>query len=512
MQKIFISEINRIAVYAIITEGKKDIILLEKGGNDMLDWFAADTWLGNLIEIGNDLLWTYVLIFVLLGIGLFLTLRTNFVQFRLFPTMIRELFKGTDRTAFKERKGTTPFQAFAISTAARVGTGNLAGVAIAISVGGPGAIFWMWIVALIGAATGFVESTLAQVYKVKDKDGFRGGPAYYMQRGLGSRGMGILFAVLMVLCFGLIFNGVQTHTISDAFVGAFDIPPIFIGIAIAIMMGIIIFGGIRRIAVVAEVIVPIFAITYVIGALVIMVMNYEQVPGVFALIFSSAFGLQEVVGGGIGAAIMNGVQRGLFSNEAGMGSAPNAAATVYVSHPVKQGLVQSLGVLVDTIIICSATAFIILLTDVYTVGEIEGIQLTQMALAEHVGENAAVFVTLAVFFFAFSSLLGNYYYGQVNIEFISEKPIYLLAFRILFLGMILIGATADLEVIWAMADLFMGSMALVNLIAVFLLGHIAIKALRHYQNQTRRGLDPTFYNDSIKGLKNTESWGSKRDK
>ncbi|SDO00448.1 alanine/glycine:cation symporter family protein [Alkalicoccus daliensis] len=478
----------------------------------MTDWFSADTWFGSLVDLGNDLLWTYVLIIFLLGLGLFLTIRTNFVQFRLLPAMIRELFKGTDRTPFKEGKGTTPFQAFAISTAARVGTGNLAGVAIAISVGGPGAIFWMWIVALIGAATGFVESTLAQIYKVKDKDGFRGGPAYYMQRGLGSRGMGILFAVLMVLCFGLIFNGVQTHTISDAFVGAFDIPPIVIGIIIAAMMAFIIFGGIRRIAVVAEVIVPIFAVTYVIGALVIMIINFDQVPGVFALIFSNAFGLEEVVGGGIGAAIMTGVQRGLFSNEAGMGSAPNAAATVYVNHPVKQGLVQSLGVLVDTIVICSATAFIILLTDVYTVGDMEGIQLTQMALAEHVGEGATIFVTLAVFFFAFSSLLGNYYYGQVNIEFISEKPIYLTLFRITFLLMILAGATADLEIIWAMADLFMGSMALVNLIAVLLLGHIAIKALRHYQNQTRRGLDPTFYRDSVKGIKNIESWGSKHDK
>ncbi len=478
----------------------------------MADWFAADTWFGNLIDIGNDLLWTYILIIFLLGLGLYLTVRTNFVQFRLFPTMVRELFKGTDRTAFREKKGTTPFQAFAISTAARVGTGNLAGVAIAISVGGPGAIFWMWIVALIGAATGFIESTLAQIYKVKDKDGFRGGPAYYMQKGLNSRVMGLIFAVLIILCFGLIFNGVQTHTISDAFVGAFEIPAIAIGLVIAGIMAVIIFGGVRRIAVVAEVIVPIFAVTYVIGAIIITAMNYEQVPAIFSMIFANAFGIEEMVGGGIGAAIMNGVQRGLFSNEAGMGSAPNAAATVYVSHPVKQGLVQSLGVLVDTIIICSATAFIILLTDVYTIGDMEGIQLTQAALAEHVGEGAAIYVTIAIFFFAFSSLLGNYYYGEVNVEFISEKPIYLLMFRIAFLMMILVGATADLEIIWAMADLFMGSMALVNLVAVLLLGHVAIKALRHFQNQSRRGLDPTFHRDSIKGLKNIDSWDSKHDK
>ncbi|NJP38019.1 alanine/glycine:cation symporter family protein [Alkalicoccus luteus] len=477
----------------------------------MEQWFSADTWLGDILGFFEGIIWGYVLIYVLLGLGLYLTIRTNFVQFRMLPTMVRELFKGTDRTAFKERKGTTPFQAFAISTAARVGTGNLAGVAIAISLGGPGAIFWMWIVALIGAATGFIESTLAQIYKVKDKDGFRGGPAYYMQRGLGSRFMGILFAVLMILCFGLIFNGVQTNTISDAFAGSFNVDPLIVGIIISAAMAFIIFGGVRRIAVLAEVIVPVFAVTYVLAALVIMVINFDQVPGVFALIFQNAFGIQEVVGGGLGAVIMNGIQRGLFSNEAGMGSAPNAAATVYVNHPVKQGLVQSLGVLVDTIIICSATAFIILLTDVYTVGDIEGIQLTQMALAEHVGEGAGVFVAIAVFFFAFSSLLGNYYYGQVNVEFISEKPWALLAFRLAFLAMIIVGATADLELIWLMADVFMGSMALVNLIAVALLSGIAVKALRHFNNQSRRGLDPTFYADSIKGLKNVESWDKKSD-
>lgn len=472
----------------------------------MEEWFSTDTWLAEWIGIGNDILWTYVLVGFLLLLGLYLTIRMNFVQFRLLPTMIRELIAGTDRTAFKQRKGTTPFQAFAISTAARVGTGNLAGVAIAISVGGPGAIFWMWIVALIGAATGFVESTLAQIYKVRDKDGFRGGPAYYMEKGLRSRGMGILFAILMILCFGLIFNGVQTHTISDAFAGAYDVNPAVIGVVIAVLMAFIIFGGVRRIAVVAEVIVPIFAITYVIAALIITLMNISQLPAVLAMIFSHAFGLEEMIGGGIGAAIMNGVQRGLFSNEAGMGSAPNAAATVYVSHPVKQGLIQSLSVLIDTIVICSATAFIILLTDVYTVGEMEGIQLTQTALAVHIGEWSTIFVTAAIFFFAFSSLLGNYYYGQANIEFITEKPVYLLLFRLAFLAMIIVGATSELEIIWAIADLFMGSMAVVNLIAVALLAPIAFKALKHFQDKARHGIDPVFYRNSIQGVSNIESW------
>ncbi|MCR6109433.1 alanine:cation symporter family protein [Bacillus sp. A301a_S52] len=477
----------------------------------MDQWFATDTWLGDLISIGNNLLWTYILIGFLLLLGLYLTVKTNFVQFRMLPDMFKELIKGTDRTAFKERKGTSPFQAFAISTAARVGTGNLAGVALAISVGGPGAIFWMWVVALVGAATGFIESTLAQIYKVKDKDGFRGGPAYYMEKGLGSRGMGLVFAVLIVLCFGLIFNGVQTHTISDAFVGAYNIPAGLVGVVIAVMMAFIIFGGVRRIAVVAEVIVPVFALTYIVVALIIMVMNFTEIPAVFALIFNNAFGIEEVVGGGLGAVIMNGVQRGLFSNEAGMGSAPNAAATVYVKHPVKQGLIQSLSVLIDTLIICSATAFIVLLTDVYTVGEMEGIQLTQQALAHHMGDWATIFVTVAIFFFAFSSLLGNYYYGEANIGFISEKPIYLTLFRLAFLAMVVIGATSDLAIIWEMADLFMGLMAVVNLVAVLLLGKIAISALKDFQQQRKAGIDPVFYRNSIKGLKNVESWETKEE-
>ncbi|MCR6097787.1 alanine:cation symporter family protein [Salipaludibacillus agaradhaerens] len=477
----------------------------------MDQWFATDTWFGELISIGNNLLWTYILIGFLLLLGLYLTVKTNFVQFRMLPDMFKELIKGTDRTAFKERKGTSPFQAFAISTAARVGTGNLAGVALAISVGGPGAIFWMWVVALVGAATGFIESTLAQIYKVKDKDGFRGGPAYYMEKGLGSRGMGLVFAVLIVLCFGLIFNGVQTHTISDAFVGAYNIPAGLVGVVIAVMMAFIIFGGVRRIAVVAEVIVPVFALTYIVVALIIMMMNITEIPAVFALIFNNAFGIEEVVGGGLGAVIMNGVQRGLFSNEAGMGSAPNAAATVYVKHPVKQGLIQSLSVLIDTLIICSATAFIVLLTDVYTVGEMEGIQLTQQALAHHMGDWATIFVTVAIFFFAFSSLLGNYYYGEANIGFISEKPIYLTLFRLAFLAMVVIGATSDLDIIWEMADLFMGLMAVVNLIAVLLLGKIAISALKDFQQQRKAGIDPVFYRNSIKGLKNVESWGTKEE-
>ncbi|WP_059106197.1 alanine/glycine:cation symporter family protein [Shouchella shacheensis] len=476
----------------------------------MDQWFGTDTWFGQLVGAGNDFLWTYILIGLLIVLGLYFTVRSRFVQFRMLGEMIRLLFKGTDRSAFKEKKGTSSFQAFAISTAARVGTGNLAGVAVAISLGGPGAIFWMWLIALIGAASGFIESTLAQIYKVKDKNGFRGGPAYYMEKALGARWMGVLFAILITLCFGLIFNAVQANTMSDAFAGAYNVDPLLLGIIIAVIMGVIIFGGVRRIAVMSEVIVPVFAIVYVAVALMIMVMNITEVPAVMALIVKNAFGIEEVVGGGLGAAIMNGIRRGLFSNEAGMGSAPNAAATAHVSHPVKQGLVQSLSVFVDTLVICSATAFIILLTDVYTVGEIEGIQLTQQALTTHIGDWAVPFVTIAIFFFAFTSLLGNYYYGETNIEFISQKPWLLLLFRLAVLGMIVVGATIDLAIIWEMADLFMGTMAIVNLVAIALLAKIAIKALKHYQAQRAQGKDPVFHKDSIPGLKNVEAWEEER--
>lgn len=477
----------------------------------MANWLTMDNPLGDAVSFTNDLLWTYVLIAMLLILGVFFTVRTGFVQFSLLGEMVTQLFKGTNRQGFKDKKGTTPFQAFAISTAARVGTGNLAGVAIAITVGGPGAIFWMWIIALLGAATGFVESTLAQIYKVKDKDGFRGGPAYYMEKALGARWMGILFAILITLCFGLIFNAVQSNTIAAAFSGSYNIDPIYIGIAIAILIGIVVFGGIRRIAVVAEVIVPVFALLYIFAALIIMIINITEVPGVIALIVGNAFGLQEVVGGGVAAALMNGIQRGLFSNEAGMGSAPNAAATAYVTHPVKQGLVQALGVFTDTLIICSATAFIIILADVHTVGEMEGIQLTQMAFDTHFGAWAQTFVSLAIFFFAFSSLLGNYYYGEANIEFITENRLYVQIFRIAFLAMVLIGSMLSLDLIWNLADVFMGTMAVVNLIAITLLTKTAVAALNDYRRQKKSGQDPVFYKNTIPGLKNIESWDDEED-
>ncbi|UTR09029.1 alanine:cation symporter family protein [Evansella sp. LMS18] len=457
--------------------------------------------LNNIVDFGNDLLWTYILIGLLLGLGVFFTIRTKFVQFRLFGEMFRVITEKKD-----SERGISPFQAFTISTASRVGTGNLTGVALAIAIGGPGAVFWMWVVAIIGMATAFIESTLAQVYKVRDGKDFRGGPAYYMEKALGSRGLGIAFAILLTLCFGLIFNSVQANTITDAFDGAFGTDRLMVGLIVAVVAGVIIFGGVRRIAAVTQIVVPVMAVLYLILALFVVLTNIPAIPAVFNLIVTSAFGVNEMIGGGIGAAIMQGVRRGLFSNEAGMGSVPNAAATANVSHPAKQGLVQSLGVFFDTIIICSATAFLILLTDVYGTGEENGIQLTQAAMAVHVGEWAVYFVAIAILFFAFSSIIGNYYYGETNIEFIRENSVWLQIYRVAVIGMVVFGAVAEVTLVWNLADLFMGLMAVLNLVAIFLIGKIAYSVLTDYTDQRKAGKNPVFFAKNIPGLKGTECW------
>lgn len=452
----------------------------------------------------NNLIWSYLLVVLLIGLGLYFTYRTGFVQFKLFREMVRLLVHSGGG------RGVSSFGAFAVGTAARVGTGNLAGVALAIAVGGPGAVFWMWVIALVGAASAFVESTLAQIYKVRDGDTFRGGPAYYMEKALGARWMGLLFAVLITLCFGLIFTSVQANTVSLALEDSYGINRFIVGLGVVILTGLVIFGGIKRIARVAQILVPVLAIPYVLMALFIVVTNFTEIPRVLWLIVTSAFGLQEAIGGGIGAAIVVGVQRGLFSNEAGMGSAPNAAATADVTHPAKQGLVQSLGVFVDTLVICSATAFIILFSGIYESSEADGIVLTQQALGSQIGEWSVLFIAFAVFFFTFSSIIANYYYGETNIEFIfgrGEGGRTIFVYRIAVLGLVLFGSLASIELVWALADLFMGSMALVNLIAIALLGKIAFSALRDYRAQMSAGKDPTFHVNNIRGLKNVECWG-----
>ena len=458
----------------------------------ILDWLVGPL---------NDFIWTYILIGVLLILGTYFTIRTKFVQVRLFREMFRLIFEKKE-----SNDGVSPFQAFTISAASRVGTGNVTGVALAIGIGGPGAVFWMWMIAFIGMATAFIESTLAQVYKVKDGDTFRGGPAYYMEKALGMRKLGIVFAILLTLCFGFIFNSVQSNTISQSFMDVFGIQDWVVGSVLVIGTAIIIFGGVKRIVKVTEFVVPIMAIFYLFIALYIVIMNISEVPAVFNLIISHAFGLKEVVGGGIGAAMMQGIRRGLFSNEAGMGSVPNAAATANVSHPAKQGLVQSLGVFFDTIMICSATAFIIILAGLYTTGEQDGIILTQSSMAVHVGSWAPYFVAIAIFFFAFSSIVGNYYYGETNIEFINAHKAWLFIYRILVLVMVMFGAMAQVAIVWSMADLFMGLMAMINLVVIALLGRVAFKVLDDFTTQRKQGLNPVFKAKSVPGLKGAECW------
>ncbi|WP_201769716.1 alanine/glycine:cation symporter family protein [Halalkalibacter wakoensis] len=456
-----------------------------------------------IVSVGNDILWSYLLIALLIAAGAYFTIASGFVQFKYIGEMFRLL---TDKETIQTGKKTvSSFQAFCISTASRVGTGNLAGVASAIALGGPGAIFWMWLIALLGAATAFVESTLAQIYKVKDGDSFRGGPAYYMEKALGARWLGIIFAVLITFCFGLVFNSVQSNTISMAMNSAFGSNTFTIGVIIAILTAVIIFGGVHRIAKVTAVVVPVMALIYLFVALIVVLMNLTAIPSVFMLIFKSAFGLEQAIGGGIGAAMMMGIKRGLFSNEAGMGSAPNAAATANVSHPAKQGLIQSLGVFVDTLIICSATAFIILISGDFANGMV-GIELTQNALASQMGEWASIFVAIAIFLFAFSSIIGNYYYGETNIEFIKKSKLSIMIYRLAVIAMVLFGATAEFYLVWDMADFTMGLMALMNILVIFLLGKFAFAALSDYGKQRKAGKNPKFVASSIPGLKNVEHW------
>ncbi|HZG71444.1 MAG TPA: alanine/glycine:cation symporter family protein [Chondromyces sp.] len=465
-----------------------------------------DQWVVHI----NDYLYAYLMVGLLVVLGIFFSIGTKFVQIRYIPEMFRVIFEKSTVSA-EGKRGISSFQAFTISAASRIGTGNIAGVATAIAAGGPGAIFWMWAIALIGAASSFVESTLAQIYKVRDKDGFRGGPAYYMEKGLNKRWMGIIFAISITLCFGLVFNSVQSNTISAAMNESFGISHEIVGLILAVLTAFIIFGGLKRIVRVTQLLVPVMAVLYLLLAFYVLIVNITEIPAVIALIFKAAFGVEQVAGGAIGAAIMNGVKRGLFSNEAGMGSAPNAAATAAVSHPVKQGLIQTLGVFVDTLLICSATAFIILLSGEYLRSDAASINLTQTALSTHIGEWGSLFLAVAIFLFAFSSVVGNYYYGETNIEFIKESSSALFIYRIAVVAMVYFGAVAKISLVWNLADLFMAIMAFINLIAIAMLYKVAMAALKDYRAQRKAGKDPVFYSSSI-GVTNAECWESQPEK
>lgn len=470
--------------------------------------------MNELITAVNDVIWSYVLIVALVGCGLWFTWRTKFVQFRMVGEMLRLLTESAvdsvgDQVKGKEKRHISSFQAFAVSVATRVGTGNLAGVATAIVIGGPGAVFWMWLIALIGSATAFVESTLAQLYKQKHKDSFIGGPAYYIQKGLKCRWMAVLFAILITLQFGLSNNSIQANTICGAMQEAFGWSPIWVGVALATMALFIVFGGIQRIAKVSSVIVPVMAVGYIILAVVIIIMNIHLIPHVFKVIILDAFGFSQIAGGSIGAAMMNGIKRGLFSNEAGEGSAPNAAATASTTHPVKQGLIQALGVFTDTLMVCSCTAFIILISGMYQVPELNGIALTQSALQSEIGSIGPMFIAVAIFLFAFSSIIGNYYYGEANIRFITQNNKVMTAYRIASAGlMVMFGALASFELVWNIVDLFMAFLTACNLIAIVLLGRYAFRLLDDYRQQKRQGIkEPVFHRSQLPEIEDElECW------
>lgn len=460
-----------------------------------------------IINETNDILWTYILVVMLLGCAIWFSIKTKFVQFRMIGEMIRLLGDSTAKINGHE-KHISSFQAFAVSLASRVGTGNLAGVATAITVGGPGAVFWMWIIALLGSSSAFVESSLAQLFKIKGKHSYIGGPAYYMEKGLKKRWMGILFAVLITITFGFAFNSVQSNTMSAALQSAFAVDPVLSGAVISLLTLFIIFGGIHRIAAFSSVIVPIMAVGYIILALYVVLTNIGRIPDVISLIVGNAFGWHQALGGGVGAALMQGIKRGLFSNEAGMGSAPNAAATAHVTHPAKQGFIQALGVFTDTLLICSCTAFIILFSKDSVGSGLDGIQLTQAALTNEVGSIGTIYIAIATLFFAYSSILGNYYYGEANIRFFTSRRWPMLLYRILVVGMVMFGSLASLSLVWSLADVTMALMALCNLVAILLLGKYAFRLLDDYMAQKRKGIkSPEFHKESMKDIEQElECW------
>lgn len=473
-------------------------------------------WVLDIIDMLNEYLWTYVVIVMLIGCAIYFTIRTKGVQFRLLkdmfkvianrPIYINKVEKENLSTEDERLKKIGSFQAFAVSLSSRVGTGNLAGVASAIFVGGPGAVFWMWVMALFGAATAFVESTLAQLYKRRGKDSFYGGPAYYMQYGLHRKWMGVLFAVLITITFGIANQVVQSNTLCDAVADTMGVGRDKVGLVLTIATTMIIFGGVTRISRFSSIIVPIMAVGYILLSAFILITNITAIPAMISLIVKSAFGFEQAAGGMVGVAMMQGIKRGLFSNEAGEGSAPNAAAIASTSHPIKQGLLQALGVFADTLVICTCTAFVILLSGIYDSGR-DGIILTKYALITHVGSLGGLFVTLAIFFFAYSTIIANYFYGETNIRFITQSGKTIFAFRAITGATVMIGATVTLQTAWCLVDLAMGFMTLVNLVAIIQLSPKVFRLLDNYIEQRRNHQDPQFKRSMMPEIeKDVECW------
>lgn len=436
-------------------------------------------------------LWDITII-TLLIVGLFFTITTGLVQLRLFPQSLREMWFGRS----SDGQSLTPFQAFATGLASRVGVGNIGGVATAIALGGEGAVFWMWLTALIGMSSGFAESTLAQVYKTKNPDGtFRGGPAYYITKGLKAPWLGTIFAIILVFTFGFAFNAVQSNSIVEA-TKVWNWQAEYVGLGLVVLTAVIIFSGVKRIGQFASVVVPLMALFYLIIAVIILGMNIQLIPQIIANIIRSAFDFSAMAGGIFGAvfsqAMINGIKRGLYSNEAGMGSAPNVAATADVKHPVSQGLIQMLGVFVDTMIVCSCTAIIILLSNNYGSEELKGVVLTQQALQYHVGDFGLHFLAFILLLFCYTTIVGNYAYAESNIRFLRDNPTLILIFRLLVLFFVYFGAVKSASTVWNFADTIMAGMAMINLVAIILLAPIVWLLLKDYNRQLKAKKEPVF--------------------
>ncbi|MGB1199743.1 MAG: alanine/glycine:cation symporter family protein [Thalassotalea sp.] len=450
-----------------------------------------EQWVGTI----NGYLWGSILIYLLTGCGIWFTLRLKGLQL----TRFFHMFTVLKSSRKKDAHGISPFQALCTSLAARVGTGNLMGVAVAISLGGAGAVFWMWLIALVGMATAFAESTLGQLYKEKDSNGnFRGGPAYYMSKGLKNRHLAMTFSLCLFFGYGFVFSSVQANSITDAFNGSFGINPIITGVVITIATAFIIIGGLKNIARFAELTVPFMGLAYFIVCLVVLGQNIELIPGIIMDIINSALGLKEAGSGLVGAAIVQGVKRGLYSNEAGMGSAPNAAAAAvpYPPHPVSQGYIQMLAVFFDTIVICSCTAFLILLFDGHGT-EMKGIQLTQQALAFQVGAWGSDFITVAIMLFGFTSIVANFAYAENNLKYLKlDNFLGHWFLRIGFLAMLVFGSMASLPAVIALADLSTGLMTVVNVTALFLLTKVVVSITKDYHQQLAAGKLPEYLPNS----------------
>lgn len=461
--------------------------------------------LSKILTSINDFLYIYILVALLGGAGIYFTVRTKAVQFRLLGTGLKSL---TEKKT--SGQGISAFQALMISTASRVGTGNIIGVATAIAIGGPGAVFWMWIMALLGGASAFMESTLAQVYKIRDGDQYRGGPAYYIQQGLGKKWLGVIYAVLLMGCTGFGWNTTTAYNMSAAleyYVADYrnGMGPMILGIILVVLVGCIIFGGVKRIGFMSSVLVPVMAVFYIIFSLVCVIVNFRQLPAVFSYIFTNAFDFSAMAGGFAGSCLVQGVKRGLFSNEAGMGTGPNAAAAAECRHPAEAGMGQMVSVFLDTLVICTATAMIVLVSGVEGTAANAGTPYVQQAVESMFGSWGIHIITIALFLFAFTTLLGNYYYAEANLRFITEKKGALLIFRIAALLIIFIGTGVSFETAWNMTDILMALVAIVNILAVFALSKVALNALKDYDKARKAGRQPEFCAENI-GLKNTESW------